>query len=349
MLELYKIVLMNFQAYGPNIFLPCLLAFIVIALHKKDKLKKIWILLLGLTPVLVICNLFFLTTYNYSYIFTIFIIFAVLYSATIVIANKCGKSVLACCLYAPLIFLCSYLSLATYEYFDLREPLGSVDEHALPSYALSDHDYTVRINYADAWGNDNYTLTIRGKKDSVTQEDSILFCKQYRACAGVTVTFEDSINHKTQTVVPTERNHCQWEALPEEKKSTFFKLKELAENYHQEYKLGFVLDGYTFNIDIIDYEKRTVRSLKLENATNYEHGVPNAKEIVELGFKLIPFNKDSIDVSTECNERLPQLFAQMKADSALKDSARIANDSNAMVNLKEVKSPKPKRRKATKK
>ena len=134
--------------------------------------------------------------------------------------------------------------------------------------------------------------------------------------------------------------------LPSEKKPIVSELKKLVANYSREYIIGFVLDGYTFDIDIIDYKKRTVRSLKLDNATNFEDQVPKAKEIVNLGLKLIPFN-DSVNANIDCNDRLPKLFEQMKVDTTAKDSTLKDNDSSAkMIELNEIKNPKPKRRKS---
>jgi hypothetical protein len=263
----------------------------------------------------------------------IFFIFAILYAVSIVIARRFAENKIVLCLSVPLILACSFLMLVTYEYFNLREPFGSIDERSLPDRANSNHDYTIRINYADARGNNNYMLTIRWKEASNSQEDSIFFCKQYRTCAGAKFITKDSENSDTQNVLPTERNRCEWEMFPNDKRTNLLKFKELAENYKKEYKMGLVLDGYIFSVDIIDYKKKTVRTLRLDNATNYEEEVPKAKEIVNLGLKLISFS-DSANLDKECNERLLQT-----------DPASLnANDTGTtLIKLDEIK--KPKRRK----
>ena len=149
-------------------------------------------------------------------------------------------------------------------------------------------------------------------------------------CAGVTFIFEDSSSRDTQAVQATPQNICQWEPLPQEKKATLLQLKKLAENYRIEHTLSFALDGYTFGIDILDFKKKTIRSLELGNTSEE---VPHALEIVNLGLALISFN-DSADVEEKCNDRLPQIFVEMKTDST--------HDSTKQ----EIR--KPERRKATK-
>ena len=54
-------------------------------------------------------------------------------------------------------------------------------------------------------------------------------------------------------------------------------------------------------------------------------------EIVNLGLTLIPFN-DSTNVEEKCNDRLPQIFVEMKIDST-QDSTK-----------KEMRNPKQRRR-----
>ena len=103
-------------------------------------------------------------------------------------------------------------------------------------------------------------------------------------------------------------------AFTSREKKTLLQLKKLAEKYRKEYTFSFVLDGYTFGINILDFKKKTIRSLELGNATNFDDEVPNAKEIVNLGLTLIPFS-DSADVEEKCNDRLPQIFVEMKIDS----------------------------------
>lgn len=338
MLELFKIVLGDVLNYGLNIFAPCVLALILILLHKKNKHKKACEILLWVIPLIIICKLVFLSSYTYAYMLAIFFIFAILYAVSIAIARRFAENKIVLCLSVPLILACSFLMLATYEYFNLREPFGSIDERSLPDRANSNHDYTIRINYADAWGNNNYTLTVRGNEDSASQKGSIFYCKQYRICADAKFTIKDSVSSDTQKVLPPEKNRCQWEMYPEDKRTNLLKFKELAENYTKEYKMGFVLDSYIFSVDIINYKKKTVRTLRLDNATNYEDEVPKAKEIVNLGLKLISFS-DSVNVNKKCDESL-HITATYQTDSA----SLNANDTGTtLIKLNEIK--KPKRRK----
>ncbi|SIO05662.1 hypothetical protein [Fibrobacter sp. UWB11] len=343
MLEIFKIVLEDVANYGLNIFAPCVLALILTLLYKKNKHKKICKILLWVIPLIIICKLRFLSSYTYAYTIAIFLIFAILYAATIAIGKRFAENKIVLCLSVPFILACSYLFLAVFEYIDSRETFGSVEDRPLPDHTKSNHDYTIRINYADAWGNNNYTMTIRGKNATDVQADSIIFCKQVRLCAGAKFTTKDSASRDTQKVLPTERIRCQWELFPNDKKANLFKFKELAENYTKEYKIGFVLDGYTFSVDMIDYNKKTVRNLSLDNATNYEDQVPKAKEIVNLGLNLIDFN-DSIKVDKKCNEHLPQMSTSFGVDST---SLNTNDTGTALIKLDEIK--KPKRRKPTKK
>jgi hypothetical protein len=334
MFEIFKIVLGDVLNYGLNIFAPCVLAIILILLHKKNKHKKACEMLLWIIPLIIICKLVFLSSYTYAYMLAIFFIFAIMYAASIAIARRFAENKIVLCLSVPLILACSFLMLTTYEYFNLREPFGSIDERSLPDHAKSNHDYTIRINYADASGN-NYTLTVRGNEDSGSQKGSIFFCKQYRTCAGAKFISKDSVNSDTQKVLPPEKNRCEWEMYPEDKRTNLVKFKELAENYTKEYKMGPVLDGYIFSADIINYKNKTVRTLRLDNATNYKDDIPNAKEIVNLGLKLISFS-DSANVDKECDERL------------LQDPASLnANDTGTtLIKLNEIKKPKRRKPKA---
>lgn len=342
MFELYKIIFFDVVAYGVNIFLPCLLALIITILHKKDRLKKTWILLLIALPLLICCNLIFFTSYNDSYIVANCIILAVLYAASIAIGLFWGLNKSAIRISIPLIFFCSYFILATYEYIDIRQPFGSVEEYTIPEQAHSDHDYTVRISYSDAWGNDQYAVTIRGKYADDPQNDSIIYCNQYRECASVNVVLEDSIKKDTHIVLATERNACQWELFADEKKETLFKLKGLVEKYRQEYTTSFSLDGYSFGIDVVDYQKRLSRSLKFSNASK---DAPKAQEIVNLAFTLIPFKNDNLDVTKACHDRLTEVIAKIKEERAQKDSTINKNDSSTvLVDLKKAQNKKATRR-----
>ncbi|WP_405327202.1 hypothetical protein [Fibrobacter sp.] len=277
----------------------------------KDQKKKLKIILAAI-PSVVLCYLLFVCSFTFIYIFIICSALAILFSASIAVGYYFSNKKFILCLTAILILPCSLLLLTTFEYYELREPFGYINDKALPdSLYNANYDYEVKINHADAWGNNHYTITMRGKHVAGSNEDSIVYCKQYRMCAGVTFVFEDSASHDTQSVQATPRNICQWEPLPQEKKATLIQLKKLAEKYRREYTLGFALDGYTFGIDILDFKKKKIRSLELGNTSEK---VSNALEIVNLGLTLIPFN-DSADVEEKCNDRLPQIFVEMKTNS----------------------------------
>ena len=327
MLEVFKLVVLDTHIYGLCIFLPSLLALFFTAKFGNDK-KKLKIILAAI-PSIVLCYLLFVCSFTFIYIFIICCALAILYGASIAIGYYFSKKKVILCLVAILLLPCSLLLLTTFEYYELREPFGYIKDKALPdSLSNRNFDYEVKLNHADAWGNNHYTVTMRGKLVAGSSEDSIVYCKQYRMCAGVTFIFEDSTSRDTQSVQSTPRNICQWEPLPQEKKATLLKFKKMAEKYHREYSFGFVLDGYTFGIDILDFKKKTIRSLELGNASEE---VPYALEIVNLGLTLIPFN-DSANVEGKCNDRLPQIFVEMKTDS-MQDSTK-----------KEIRNPKQRRR-----
>ena len=287
----------------------------------RDEKKKLKIILAAI-PSVVLCYLLFVCSFTFIYIFIICSALAILYGASIAVGYYFSNKKVILCLAAILILPCSLALLTTFEYYELREPFGYINDKALPdSLYNANYDYEVKINHADAWGNNHYTVTMRGKHVAGSNEDSIVYCKQYRMCAGVTFIFEDSASHDTQSVQATPRNICQWEPLPQEKKATLIQLKKKAEKYRRE---------YTFGIDILDFKKKTIRSLELGNTSEE---VPKALEIANLGLALISFN-DSADVEEKCNDRLPQIFVEMKTDST--------HDSTKQ----EIR--KPERRKATK-
>ena len=290
MLEVFKLVVTDSHIYGFCIFLPSLLALIFTAKfrNKKKKLK----IILAAIPSIVLCYLLFVCSFTFIYIFIIFSALAILYAASIAVSYHFSNKNAILCLAAILILPCSLALLTTFEYYELREPFGYINDKDLPdSLSNANFDYEVKLDYADAWGNDH------------------------------------------QSVQATPRNICQWEPLPHEKKATLLQLKKLAEKYSREYTFSFVLDGYTFGIDIFDFKKKTIRSLELGNATNFDDEVPNAKEIVNLGLALIPFS-DSANVEHKCNDSLPQIFVEMKTDST-QDSTK-----------KEMQPPKQRRRAA---
>ena len=310
MFEIFELVFFEPTVWGLHMVLPCVVALIITYLFKKNK-KILWPVLCSI-PLLVLCKMFFFSSYSYTYMLIIFCVLVILYGASIAIGYHFSNKKAILCLTAILILPCSLALLTTFEYYDLREPFGYIHDKALPdSLSNANFDYEVELNYADAWGNDHYTVSMRGKHLTDSSEDSIIYCRQYRMCTGVTFVFEDSASRDTQSVQGTPRNICQWEPLSHEKKATLIQLKKLAEKYRKEYTLSFVLDGYTFGIDIFDFKKKKVRSLELGNASEE---VPNAQEIVNLGLTLIPFN-DSANADKICNDRLPQIFVEMKPDS----------------------------------
>lgn len=327
MYEIFKLVISDINIYGLCIFLPSLLALIFTAIFRNDK-KKLKIILAAISSI-VLCYLLFVCSFTFIYIFIICSALAILFGASIAVGFYFSNKKVILCLVAILLLPCSLLLLTTFEYYELREPFGYIKDKTLPdSLSNRNFDYEVKLNHADAWGNNHYTVTMRGKHVAGSNEDSIVYCKQYRMCAGVTFILEDSVSRDSQSVQATPRNICQWEPLPQEKKETLLQLRKLAEKYRREYKLSFALDGYTFGIDILDFKKKTIRSLELGNASEE---VPNAQEIVNLGLALIPFS-DSANVEHKCNDRLPQIFVEMKTDST-QDSTK-----------KEMRNPKQRRR-----
>ena len=327
MYEIFKLVISDYHIYGLCIFLPSLLALFFTAKFRNDK-KKLKIILAAI-PSIVLCYLLFVCSFTFIYIFIIFSALAILYATSIATGYYFSNKKFILCLIAILLLPCSLLLLTTFEYYELREPFGYIKDKTLPdSLSNKNFDYEVKLNHADAWGNNHYTVTMRGKHVAGSNEDSIIYCRQYRMCAGVTFVFEDSASSDTQSVQATPRNVCQWETLPQEKKAALLQLRKLAEKYRREYELGFALDGYTFGIDILDFKKKTIRSLELGNASKE---VPYALEIVNLGLTFIPFN-DSANVEEKCSDRLPQIFVEMKTDST-QDSTK-----------KEMRNPKQRRR-----
>jgi energy-coupling factor transporter transmembrane protein EcfT len=303
------------------------LALIFTAIFRNDK-KKLKNILTAI-PSIVLCYLLFVCSFTFIYIFIICSALAILFGASIAVGYRFSNKKVILCLVAILLLPSSLALLTTFEYYELREPFGYIKDKTLPdSLSNRNFDYEVKLNHADAWGNNHYTVTMRGKHVVGSNEDSIVYCKQYRMCAGVTFILEDSVSRDSQSVQATPRNICQWEPLPQEKKETLLQLKKLAEKYRKEYTFSFVLDGYTFGINILDFKKKTIRSLELGNASEE---VPNAQEIVNLGLTLIPFS-DSADVEEKCNDRLPQIFVEMKID--------LTQDSTK----KEMRNPKQRRR-----
>ena len=208
MYEIFKLVISDINIYGLCIFLPSLLALIFTAIFRNDK-KKLKIILAAI-PSIVLCYLLFVCSFTFIYIFIICSALVILYGASIAVGFYFSNKKVILCLVAILLLPCSLLLLTTFEYYELREPFGYINDKDLPdSLSNANFDYEVKLDYADAWGNDHYTVSVRGKHLTDSSEDSIVYCKQYRMCTGVTFFFEDSASSDTQSVQATPRNICQ--------------------------------------------------------------------------------------------------------------------------------------------
>ena len=304
-------VLLDAQIYGLYIFLPNLLALIFLVLHKDHPEKKHWQRLLLIIPIAVICKLTLFSSFSKSTNFELFIIFALIHAITIAIGHFFYKKKVIIILSTPLLLCCSFFAYATYEFFAIIEPFGRIENYEMPDHIRSKYDYTVTINYADAWGNNHYALNIRGKSATDSQDgDSIYFCEHHKIFARK-LAQGDVDEENEEITAPSENQNCQWEPMADEQKETFYKFKELAEKYQQEYECNLHINAEMFNINISDYKKRTFRTLELGHASDQ---VPNALEIVNLGFKLIPFETHAkIIETTNSNAALDQ--EQKKHDS----------------------------------
>lgn len=292
--------LSDFDLYGLYIFLPCILALVFTVLHKKHKRKKMWKTLLAFVPLVIIYKTILFESIFDDAWFEVFVIFAIFYAISIVVGITFWKKKLILALSVPLILCCSYLSFATYKFFDNMQPFGRIDEYSLPSHIHSNYDYAVKITYADAWGYNLYSMTIRGKHSTDTLEnDTISYCIQHGQNKDLTVKYipKDTDKKKAKLPPATQKN-CKWEPLTDDKISTFFEFKNRAENYHSELECEHTCNKYEFNVGIINYKKKTFRSLELGHASMH---IPMAQEIVNLGLKLIDAGKDSID-----NDSAPQ-------------------------------------------
>jgi len=281
--------LSDIDLYGLYIFLPCILALIFTVMHKKDRRKKLWKMLLVAVPLVIIYKIILIDSIFDNTWFEVFVIFAIFYAISIFVGIFFSKKKFIIAISVPLILCSSYLSYATYKFYGRIEPFGRIGDYTLPKHIKSNDDYAIKITYINAVGDNIYSMTIRGKnaKDSLAQ-DSISYCMQHGKKQKV----------KDQTMTPPKG--CQWKNLTDDKRPSFFKFKQLAESYQAEFDCEQTCNNYDFNVDIIDYNKRTFRTLELGHASMH---VNAAQEIVDLGLKLIMSSRDSIDIgSSRSNE-----------------------------------------------
>jgi len=296
--------LSDIDLYGLYIFLPCILALIFTVMHKKDKRKKLWKMLLAFIPLVIVYKIIIFDFIFENTWFEVFVVFAIFYAISIIVGAFFWKKKIIIGISIPLILCASYFSYATYKFFNNTEPFGRIDEYALPSHIHSSYDYAVKITYADDWGYNLYSLTIRGKKNKDSQaNDSINYCLQHGQNKNLAVKYiPKDHDKKSKLIIPPAalQKGCQWKQMTDENKAVFFDFKKQAENYQAELDCNQRHNDYEFNVDIIDYQKRRFRALELGHASVH---IPMAQAIVDLGLKLISSSKDSVDMdSTHVNE-----------------------------------------------
>ena len=270
--------LSDIHLYGLCIFLPCLLALIFTVMHKKDRRKKIWKMLLAFVPLVIVYKTIIFDSVFDNTCFEVFVVFAIFYALAVIIGIAFWKKKIIIALAIPFLLCSSYATYATYKYFGNMQPSGRIENYTLPSHVKSNDDYAVKITYTSATGDNLYSMTIRGKRsaDSLAS-DSISYCLLHGQ------------KQKLKDLQGAQKINCQWKLMSDEKKQEFLSFKKLAENYKAELDCEKTCNNYDFNIDIIDYNKRTFRTLELGHASMH---IPAAQEIFNIRLKLIMSSRE---------------------------------------------------------
>jgi hypothetical protein len=187
-------------------------------------------------------------------------------------------------------------------------PFGEIVDEPLQSVELElaqNADYEIEMIQEDAWWNDTRIIAVRERNDSV------FYRAAYRMCSAENID-DEGYKHRIKPNIDS----VQWTLLSPEKSLIAKSLKNSVEKYEQEYHSDLVWDGYSVDVSLKDYKRKTSRRLDLSNASIL--GMQGAMAIEKMMLDLMPpretFTTLSYDkVSKKCaeieNARIQQIEA----------------------------------------
>lgn len=303
-------ILKCLMTFATEILPVILLGIIFFALRKNTSWKKFWLVLGLLLPAFVVFrSVQWLACKNDLEMAIEGLFLLVLYVLGAFIGNFFKTKKVLYVIAGFVVVLLLFLAIKWLVYHDSEMfPFGEIVDEPLQDVELKmaqNADYEIEMIQEDAWWNDTRIMAIRERNDSV------FYRAAYRMCSAENID-DDGYKKWTKPNIDS----VQWALLSPEKSLIAKSLKNSIEKYKQEYHSDLIWDGYSVNVSLKDYKRKTSRRLDLRNASIL--GMQGAMVIEEMMFDLMPpretFTTLSYDkVSKKCaeieNARIQQIEA----------------------------------------
>ena len=291
--------------------LPVILPGIILfALRKRTSWKKFWLVLGLLLPAFIVFrSVQWLVCKNDLEMAIEGLFFLALYVSGALVGNFFKTKKFLYVIAGSVVVLLLFLAIKWLVYHDSEMfPFGEIVDEPLQSVELElaqNADYEIEMIQEDAWWNDTRIVAVSERNDSV------FYRAAYRMCSAENID-DDGYKKWTKPNIDS----VQWTLLSPEKSLIAKSLKNSIEKYEQEYHSDLVWDGYSVNVSLKDYKRKTSRRLDLGNASIL--GIQGAMAIEEMMFDLMPpretFTTLSYnEVSKKCaeieNARIQQIEA----------------------------------------
>jgi hypothetical protein len=299
--------LMTFATEILPVILPGIVFF---ALRKNTSWKKFWLVLGLLLPAFIVFrSVQWLVCKNDLEMAIEGLFFLALYVSGALVGNFFKTKKVLYVIVGSVVVLLLFLAIKWLVYHDSEMfPFGEIVDEPLQSVELElaqNADYEIEMIQEDAWWNDTRIMAISERNDSV------FYRAAYRMCSAENID-DDGYKKWTKPNIDS----VQWMLLSPEKSLIAKSLKNSIEKYKQEYHSDLVWDGYSVDVSLKDYKRKTSRRLDLSNASIL--GMQGAMAIEKMMLNLMPpretFTTLSYDkVSKKCaeleNARIQQIEA----------------------------------------
>lgn len=291
--------------------LPVILPGIIFfALRKRTSWKKFWLVLGLLLPAFIVFRIVqWLACKNDLEMAIEGLFLLALYVSGAFIGNFFKTKKVLYVIAGSVVVLLLFLAIKWLVYHDSEMfPFGEIVDEPLQSVELElaqNADYEIEMIQEDAWWNDTRIIAVRERNDSV------FYRAAYRMCSAENID-DEGYKHRIKPNIDS----VQWTLLSPEKSLIAKSLKNSIEKYKQEYHSDLVWDGYSVDVSLKDYKRKTSRRLDLSNASIL--GMQGAMAIEKMMLDLMPpretFTTLSYDkVSKKCaeieNARIQQIEA----------------------------------------
>ena len=261
--------------------LPVILPGIIFfALRKRTSWKKFWLVLGLLLPAFIVFrSVQWLACKNDLEMAIEGLFLLALYVSGALIGNFFKTKKILYVIAGSVVVLLLFLAIKWLVYHDSEMfPFGEIVDEPLQSVELElaqNADYEIEMIQEDAWWNDTRIIAVRERNDSV------FYRATYRMCSAENID-DDGYKKWTKPNIDS----VQWALLSPEKSLIAKSLKNSIEKYKQEYHSDLVWDGYSVDVSLKDYKRKTSRRLDLGNASIL--GMQGAMAIEEMMFDLMP-------------------------------------------------------------